>query len=116
MHVQDSEIHGLGVFTDRKFLIGEIVLEFQGDAVDISDTHTVTIDGSHIQLDKVLRYVNHSLEPNCIMDGYSLRAVSVIEKGEEITFDYDMGLWRFREHDDVIRSIESFKASFNKKE
>lgn len=56
---------------------------------DIAD-HAIQI-GPHMWRDSDrARYMNHSCDPNCgFMDEFRLRALRIIQPGEELTFDYD---------------------------
>lgn len=89
---------GLGVFTDRTFQLGEILLCFQGPRIpaeEVTDfTHTIQVDvstflGASGGLDD---YVNHSCRPNAGIRSSAaeleLVALRRIEPGEEVTFDY----------------------------
>ena len=46
-------------------------------------------EGLHVE-DEVGRYINHSFQPTCKIDGLTVRALKDIMFGEEITFDYTL--------------------------
>ncbi|MBD3303778.1 SET domain-containing protein-lysine N-methyltransferase [Candidatus Woesearchaeota archaeon] len=90
---QKSKIHGLGIFADRQITEGE---EFYKIPIDIIFFHNTPGaahigDGLYVFDEKVLKWVNHSCEPNSAIDlGKTvLYALREIASGEEITVDYD---------------------------
>ena len=87
--------HGMGALvtlTARN--PGDTLAAFQArQTLETPNAHTLQVDiGTHIELEPdVLRYVNHSCEPNCGLVGANLLvAMRDIEPGEELTFDYAM--------------------------
>jgi SET domain-containing protein len=89
---------GRGVFANRDFKKGQVVLEFAGPLLreeDIEDfTYTIQVDiglyvGSSGGIDD---FVNHCCEPTCLLRSEPPRLQMVaardIAKGEEIHFDY----------------------------
>ena len=46
-------------------------------------------EGLHVE-DGVGQYINHSFEPTCEIDGFTVRALRDLVFGEEITFDYTL--------------------------
>lgn len=87
---------GFGVFANRNFVIGEVVV--YGRMVEIlkeRTNHSFQIDdGIHVQLDKISRTINHSCEANTgvrnnAFQAYDFIALRDIKKGEEITWDYE---------------------------
>ena len=46
-------------------------------------------EGLHIE-DEVGQYINHSFNPTCEIDGFTVRALREGGLGEEITFDYTL--------------------------
>jgi len=87
---------GFGVFANRNFFKGEVVV--YGRMVEVlpeRTAHSFQIDETtHVQLDKISRTINHSCEPNMgirnnILRAYDFIALRDIKKGEEITWDYE---------------------------
>ncbi len=87
---------GFGVFTNRNFSKGEVVV--YGKMVEILSERTIHSfqidDKTHVQLDMISRTINHSCEPNTgirnnIFQAYDFIALRNIKKGEEITWDYE---------------------------
>jgi len=112
VRVQDSPLHGQGVFAARRIAAGTRVIEYLGERVThaeadrryahkgardnhtflfIVNTRTVIdagVDGNEA------RFINHSCEPNCesvIEKGrVFIDAIRSIEPGEELTYDYQI--------------------------
>lgn len=111
IRVGRSRIQGKGVFAKRKIPRGTRIVEYLGERVPISTllvemdagkrthtyifalSHTMTIDGSVGGSDA--RFINHSCEPNCeayvFDDRVYIYAMRDITRGEELTFDYQLG-------------------------
>src|ERR1700687_3020302 len=113
MRVRRSRVHGRGVFAVRRIRKGTRIIEYLGDRVshrqadlryehkDISDNHTflfivdrsVVIDGG--ANGNAARYINHSCDPNCesLIDDRRvfIEAIRTIQRGEELTYDYQIG-------------------------
>ena len=96
--VKQSKIHGKGVFTNRDFKKGDVVIEYdleeltkeEFDNLPEAERHfTAKRDGGYVLFVPPARYVNHSCEPNTTsVDMKYDVAVRDIKKGEEITGNY----------------------------
>jgi SET domain-containing protein len=97
--IKDSKIHGKGVFADRDFQKGEIVLRWhpkelsKKELIDLpkeNKKYIITKDKIKYLMQSPERYVNHSCEPNTTADTDSFCDIAIkdIKKGEEITSDY----------------------------
>lgn len=110
---------GWGVRTKLPIAKGTYILEYVGEVVTerefkqrmasiyLNDTHHyclhldggLVIDGQRMGSD--CRFVNHSCEPNCEMQKWSVNGLSrmvlfakrPIEEGEELTYDYNFSLF-----------------------
>ncbi|EDW69885.2 histone-lysine N-methyltransferase ash1 [Drosophila virilis] len=110
---------GWGVRTKLPIAKGTYILEYVGEVVTerefkqrmasiyLNDTHHyclhldggLVIDGQRMGSD--CRFVNHSCEPNCEMQKWSVNGLSrmvlfakrAIEQGEELTYDYNFSLF-----------------------
>lgn len=110
---------GWGVRTKLPIAKGTYILEYVGEVVTekefkqrmasiyLNDTHHyclhldggLVIDGQRMGSD--CRFVNHSCEPNCEMQKWSVNGLSrmvlfakrAIEEGEELTYDYNFSLF-----------------------
>ncbi len=109
--VKESLVEGRGVFAKRNIPKGSRIIEYQGKRVNkkdlISDmvagktslryvmnlSETVAIDAERSGNDS--RFINHSCEPNCTVyffdDKPFIYALREINKGEELSFDYQLG-------------------------
>ena len=88
-----SPIHGTGCFGVSAFAPGDFIGTFTGPEVAEDGSHVLwaTHDGRHWEGrlgTSVLRFLNHSDEPNASFRGFDLFAVGPIGPGEEITIDY----------------------------
>ena len=97
--VKKSKIHGKGVFANRDFKKGEVVIKYnlkplskqEFDNLPESEKHFTSKEGDKYWLFSTPeRYVNHSCEPNTnpnIKDKFDF-AIKDIKKGDEILADY----------------------------
>lgn len=88
-----SPIHGTGVFAREPIAAGAHVGVFEGSPVDSDGTHVLWVTGDDgawhgIEGTSVLRWLNHSSEPNSEFDGIDLYALCDIAAGEELLIDY----------------------------
>jgi len=74
-----SKIHGLGLFTIKKYSAGQTIIK-----IDIDH-----LSKNPIQEDYYGRFINHSQLPCCVVDGYLLTAIRNIDENEELSIDYD---------------------------
>jgi len=102
--VKESRISGKGVFSNRSFRKGEVILEMDDSHV-VTDSSKLTKEQHEFELDyladgKIVvmqapeRYINHSCDPNSyvktirgIRKAFAMRD---IQKGEEIVGDYSI--------------------------
>jgi len=97
--VRESKIHGNGVFANRDFKKGELVIkwetcsrmiteqEFKGlpeEDKNITSYH----NGKYVLFSSPGKYLNHSCDSNTKAKDYCDVAVRDIREGEEITCDY----------------------------
>ena len=102
---------GLGLFADKNFKKGDVVLKFKADIVDAKHASPEAVRiGEHKFLDtKWLvpeAFINHSCSPNTTIDvkKYRYTAIKNIRKNEEVTFDY------LTTEYDMKKSGEDFKC------
>lgn len=102
----------MGVFAKAKIRRGEVIAVFDGPIIDYEYEYWNDDLLNHaIQFEPrrwrdsigIARMINHSCEPNCgIKKLFSIVAMRDIEKGEHITWDYEMTEknphWRMRCH------------------
>jgi SET domain-containing protein len=102
--VKKSRISGKGVFSNRSFKKGEVILEMDDSHV-VTDPSKVTKEQHESELDyssdgKIVvmqvpeRYINHSCAPNSYVKTVNgirkVFAMRDIQKGEEIVGDYSI--------------------------
>ncbi|QOC21928.1 SET domain-containing protein [Wenzhouxiangella sp. AB-CW3] len=94
VYVDDSPIHGRGVFARHPIARDVYIGTYEGPATDSDGMHVLWlwneerkcwegIDGKN-----ELRFLNHSAKPNADWWGNELYAIRNIAADEEITFDY----------------------------
>ncbi len=95
--VKKSKIHGNGVFANRDFKKGEVVIKYnlkrltKEEFENLSEAekhYTSYKNGKYFLFLPPARYVNHSCEANTNPMNESDIAIRDIKKGEEITADY----------------------------
>ncbi|WP_206171735.1 SET domain-containing protein [Thiorhodococcus mannitoliphagus] len=93
-----SEIHGLGCFARVRFELGDFIGSYEGPEVREDGRYVLWVyDADADQVTarlgtNLLRWVNHSDQPNAEFDGFDLYAKVVIAAGDEITCDYGAAL------------------------
>ena len=102
LRVKRSGKRGKGVFANRAFKKGEVIIQFQGKIYQMGDDMKAfnARNNHYLQIGKktylgpskmVDDFINHSCDPNSyvkIGKKIELYAMKDIEKGVEITFDY----------------------------
>jgi uncharacterized protein len=112
IEVQDSPLHGRGVFAVARIAKGTRIIEYLGERVSHAeadrryshkppaDNHTfLFVVDARTVIDagvdgNAARYVNHACEPNCesVIENRRvfIEALRAIEPGEELTYDYQI--------------------------
>jgi len=91
-----SVIHGTGCFARIPFAAGDLIGTYAGPAVRRDGTYVLWVleaGAAPLGLSgrNLLRWLNHQDPGNARFDGFDLYALSDIDAGEEITFDYTGG-------------------------
>ncbi len=93
IYVDDSPIHGKGLFARKNIGAGELIGILDGAPTSTDGEHVLWLDegnGFHVRCD--LRFINHSDEPNAAYyDTLEVCSLTDIAPGEEITHDYLSG-------------------------
>jgi len=109
IRVQDSPIHGKGVYADQDIPKGKFIIEYTGERLGLKEAeeaekkatnlglnylftlnNKITIDGS--KTGNTAKFINHSCDPNCEVGGRArleIYALRKIKKGEELFYDYN---------------------------
>lgn len=93
---------GQGVFAERDFAEGEVILVFSGKTIMLEEAIAMGENecnplqiGSTLYLDLIAPavYLNHSCDPNAGIDSQlRLIAIRAIQRGEEIRYDYSTSM------------------------
>lgn len=88
-----STVHGTGVFAIEPIGDGEPIGQYTGRPTDDDGTHVLWIEDDDggwygVEGTGVLRFLNHSRDPNVEFDGPTLYARRDIDVGEELRFHY----------------------------
>lgn len=90
IYVENSKIHGKGLFASRDIKKGELIGEFKCKPSKKDGAHVLWIEENRGY--KVLddfKYINHDNKPNAAYyDDFTVMAIKKIKKGEEITHYY----------------------------
>ncbi len=92
-YVQNSAIHGKGLFAARPITKGEHIGNYEGQTTHHDGMYVLWVEddeGKSFGIDgkNELRYVNHSGKPNAVFYGEELIALNPIAPNDEITFHY----------------------------
>lgn len=97
-YVAESPIHGMGLFTSEPISEGEPIGFYEGEETLENGEHVLWVQQSDNEEGWIgydgtneLRFLNHSDQANCEMDGQQLYAARDIEAHEELTINY--GEW-----------------------
>lgn len=95
--IKKSTIHGTGVFANRDFKKGEVVIQYnlkplteeEFNNLSEKEKHYTSREGGHYLLFlPPARFVNHSCDANTNPKNKCDIAIKDIKKGEEVTTDY----------------------------
>lgn len=93
LRVGASSIHGKGVFAREFINSGAYLGTYDGPETLDNDIYVLWVEDEAGQWrgrdgKNLLRYLNHSAEPNAEFEGYRLLSLVDIQEGEEICFYY----------------------------
>jgi hypothetical protein len=93
----------------ERVAVGSPLFTVDGELRDVPSRYSLQVGvGEHLDLpdgcghEEIMdrffwRFMNHSCEPNAMVDGCGVSAVTDIEPGEEITFHYNTTEWEMAE-------------------
>lgn len=74
---------------DNITTLGNIIFELDGPILDKPTRTSIQImKGQHIE-DSYGQYMNHSCEPNCVIDGKKVINILPIKNGDSLRFNYN---------------------------
>ena len=89
--------YGARLITDQPFQRGQVIYAITGQRVTDKATYQTIQIGPHSHIEElgVLAYLNHSCQPNTIVDTSELVVIAArdIAAGEELTFFYPSTEW-----------------------
>lgn len=87
-----SLIQGTGLFAKVEFCEGDLVGQFKGRRTNKDGKHVLWVyngvDYDPYKIFNIMRYANHSNNPNTEVIGLEMYATKPIPKNSEITFHY----------------------------
>ncbi len=88
IEIRPSLIHGKGVFACKEYPAHSDVAYFEGYEIGHDTRHSLTLDGHKIKPTGLLKYLNHSCNPNCYFRERVLVTKQRTYSGQELTIDY----------------------------
>jgi hypothetical protein len=91
VYIDESPIHGKGLFAARTIKPGEIIGQIDGLPAKRDGRYVLWISSTQgVRVRCHLKFINHSHRPNAIYyDTLEVVALCRIRKGEEITHNYE---------------------------
>ena len=85
------EVGGRGVFTQRSYQTGEVVLQLTGPIVDQPTRESIELSPNQHIIDPVGSYINHSFTPTTRIDSclQAVVALADLSLGSHVTFNYN---------------------------
>jgi uncharacterized protein len=83
-----SSIHGNGCFATEGIGAHAVIGQFECRPADGNGPHVLWLDDDPLLITNEFRFLNHSAEPNAVVDELQVRALRSIDAGEEITIHY----------------------------
>jgi uncharacterized protein len=90
IYVNDSKIHGKGLFASRDIKKGELIGEFKCKPSKIDGPHILWVEENKgFKVIDDFKYINHHNKANAAYyDDFTIMAIKKIRKDEEITHYY----------------------------
>jgi|MDTB01.2.fsa_nt_gb hypothetical protein len=77
------------VIATQDYEEGQLVNILKGDILSEPTRQSIEIAENQHITDDFAKYMNHSFNPNCSIQGYHIVALKKIIEGDELTFDYN---------------------------
>ena len=90
LYKAESDVHGYGLFSDTPIYKGELVGKFSILPAVYNTKFSIWFDDDHFRATNILKYSNHSSNPNAEVNGDTLEliAISDIPAHSEIFWHY----------------------------
>lgn len=76
------------VFAKTSLKKDQIIYSLPQEPASLTPSRTsIRVQNLHVE-DNVGRYINHSCQPSCKIDGFNIVALKDLQPNDEITFDY----------------------------
>lgn len=89
IEIKQSVIGEKGLFVSKNFKIGDIIFILSGEIFDYPSRESIHIGNNKHIVDEYGSYINHSFDPTVKISGKMIVAIKNINKGDEITFNYN---------------------------
>lgn len=87
--VEDSPIHGKGLFAAKHLKAGVSLGRLQGMITEDEGTYVLWLNKRiGLEITNEFRFINHDADANCALTDMEVITLRDIEPGEEITHDY----------------------------
>ena len=89
--VEVKEISGMkGLFAKKKFHEDELIVKIEGKIINKPSRTSVQVGiNEHIDVKEPIMFINHKCDANIRLKNNTFVAIRDIDKGEEITFNYN---------------------------
>jgi hypothetical protein len=77
------------VIATQDYEEGQLVNILKGDILSEPTRQSIEIAENQHITDDFAKYMNHSFNPNCLIQGHHIVALKEIKEGDELTFDYN---------------------------
>jgi len=86
-----KEFDGMkGLFANSIFRKGDLVTEIKGEQISQPTRTSLQVGiNQHIDVKELIMYINHKCDANITLKNNTFVAIRTIEKGDEITFNYN---------------------------
>lgn len=88
-YVEESPIHGKGLFAAKSIKAGVVLGRLHGMLTDEDGTYVLWLNKhTGLEITNEFRFINHDSNPNCALTDTEVVTLRAIEEDEELTHDY----------------------------
>ena len=84
-----NRVNGKALYSDKYYTKDSIIFKLEGKISNKPTKYSIEIGEDLHIVDKYGMYMNHSFEPNTIIDGYNVVALNNISPDDELHFNYN---------------------------